>query len=122
MKVFYTSAECFPVAKVGGLADVVGSLPKYLHKIGIEASVVIPAYQMPWFEGKLYKIVHQGSFHLGQEHLYFEVRYFIDDILGFPFYTIHIPSKFDRFGVYSDQNGHFFGDETERVLSFQRAF
>jgi starch synthase len=122
MKVFYTSAECFPVAKVGGLADVVGSLPKYLHKIGVEASVVIPAYQMPWFEGKLYKIAHQGSFHLGQEQLYFEVRYFIDDILGFPFYTIHIPSKFDRFGVYADQNGHFFGDETERVISFQRAF
>ena len=53
MKVIYTSAECFPVAKVGGLADVVGSLPKYLKKIGVEASVVIPAYEMPRFEGKL---------------------------------------------------------------------
>lgn len=122
MKVFYTSAECFPVAKVGGLADVVGSLPKYLKKIGVETSVVIPAYQMPWFEGKQYKIAHHGSFHLGQEHLYFEVRYFIDDILGFPFYTIHIPSKFDRYGVYADQDGHYFGDEPERFISFQRAF
>lgn len=122
MKVIYTSAECFPVAKVGGLADVVGSLPKYLKKIGVEASVVIPAYEMPWFDGKLYKIVHQGSFHLGQEHLYFEVRYFIDDILGFPFYTIHIPSKTDRYGVYAGQNGHYFGDEIERNISFQRAF
>ena len=56
MKVIYTSAECFPVAKVGGLADVVGSLPKYLKKIGVEASVVIPAYEMPWFDGKLYRI------------------------------------------------------------------
>ena len=122
MKVIYTSVECFPVAKVGGLADVVGSLPKYLKKIGVEASVVIPAYDMPWFEGKLYKIVHQGSFHLGGEHLYFEVRYFIDDILGFPFYTIHIPSKFDRYGVYAGKNGHFFGDEVERNIAFQRAF
>ena len=85
MKVIYTSAECFPVAKVGGLADVVGSLPKYLKKIGVEASVVIPAYEMPWFDGKLYKIVHQGSFHLGQEHLYFEVRYFILSSLFFCF-------------------------------------
>jgi starch synthase len=122
MNVFYVSAECFPVAKVGGLADVVGSLPKYLNKIGAQCHVVIPAYEMPWFEGKLYRIVHQGSFHLGQEHLYFEVRYFLDDILGFPFYTIHIPSKFDRYGVYAGKDGNYFGDELERYISFQRAF
>jgi starch synthase len=122
MKVVYASAECFPMAKVGGLADVVGSLPKYLGKIGIEASVVIPAYEMPWYEGKLYRIVHQGRFHLGAEELYFEVRYFIDDILGFPFYNIHIPSKFDRYGVYAGKDGYYFGDEIERNIAFQRAF
>lgn len=122
MKIFYVSAECFPVAKVGGLADVVGSLPKYLSKIGVETSVIIPAYQMPWFEGKLYKIVHKGAFHLGNEHLYFEVRYFIDDVLGFPFYTIHIPSKFDRYGVYAGSDGYYFGDDLERNIAFQRAF
>ncbi|MBK9734201.1 MAG: glycogen synthase [Saprospiraceae bacterium] len=122
MKVFYTSAECFPVAKVGGLADVVGSLPKYLKRIGVEASVIIPAYEMPWFEGKLYRVVHTGNFHLGEEYLYFEVRYFIDDILGFPFYTIYIPGKFNRYGVYADRDGNYFGDEIERHISFQRAF
>ncbi len=122
MKVIYTSAECFPVAKVGGLADVVGSLPKYLKSIGVDTHVVIPAYDMPWFKGKLYRIIHQGNFHLGEEDLYFEVRYFIDDLLGFPFYTIHIPSKFDRFGVYAGKDGIFFGDELERYIAFQRAF
>ena len=122
LNVMFASAECFPMAKVGGLADVVGSLPKYLGKTGVKTSVVIPAYEMPWYEGKLYRIVHQGHFHLGLEHLYFEVRYFIDDILGFPFYNIHIPSKFDRYGVYSDQDGNFFGDEIARNIAFQRAF
>lgn len=122
MKVINVSAECYPVAKVGGLADVVGSLPKYLGRQGVEASVVIPAYEMPWFENKLYRIVHKGTFHLGPERLYFEVRYFLDDILGFPFYTIHIPSKTDRYGVYAGKDGHYFGDETERNISFQRAF
>ncbi|KXK38214.1 MAG: glycogen synthase [Bacteroidetes bacterium OLB9] len=121
MNILYASAECFPVAKVGGLADVVGSLPKYLKKIGVNTHVVIPAYQMPWFEGKLYRIIHRGHFHLGQEHLYFEVRYFIDDPLGFPFYTIHIPSKYDRYGVYAGKDGYYFGDELERNISFQRA-
>ncbi len=121
MKVLYASAECYPVAKVGGLADVVGSLPKYLARQGVETSVVIPAYEMPWFEGKLYRIVHQGGFHLGPEQLYFEVRYFLDDILGFPFYTIHLPSKTDRYGVYANKEGHYFGDEIERNIAFQRA-
>jgi starch synthase len=122
MNVFFVSAECYPVAKVGGLADVVGSLPKYLSRIGVNTSVVMPGYDMPWFEGKLYKLAFQGNFHLGGEYLYFEVRYYIDNPLGFPFYTINIPGKFDRFGVYAGKNGHYFGDEIERNISFQRAF
>ena len=42
MEIFHISAECYPVAKVGGLADVVGALPKYQKKAGHDAIVVIP--------------------------------------------------------------------------------
>ena len=38
----------FPVAKVGGLADVVGALPKYQTKMGIDAKVVMPWYNKPF--------------------------------------------------------------------------
>jgi starch synthase len=110
------------MAKVGGLADVVGSLPKYLARISCETSVVIPAYEMPWYDGKQYTITHRGSFHLGGEFLNFEVRSYIDTGLGYDFYTIHIPSKTDRYGVYAGRDGRFFGDEIERNISFQRAF
>lgn len=120
MKVLFASAECYPVAKVGGLADVVGSLPKYLQRAGVDTHVVIPGYLMPWFDGKLYKVVHYGHYQNPYETISFEVRYYIDNPLGFPFYTIYIPGKFDRYGVYADKNGHYFRDEIERNIAFQR--
>ncbi len=46
MKILFAASECSPVVKVGGLADVVGSLPKALKENKIEASVVIPFYKV----------------------------------------------------------------------------
>jgi len=44
MKVLFVASECAPVAKVGGLADVVGALPKSLLKMAVNVSVLIPFY------------------------------------------------------------------------------
>ena len=45
MNVIHVSAECYPIAKVGGLGDVVGSLPKYQQQAGgVGAKVVMPFY------------------------------------------------------------------------------
>ena len=44
MEIFHISAECYPMAKVGGLADVVGALPKYQTNAGHEVRVVVPCY------------------------------------------------------------------------------
>ncbi|MBU2635163.1 glycogen synthase [Patescibacteria group bacterium] len=44
MKVLFIASECAPIAKVGGLADVVGSLPKSLKKLEVDISVLIPFY------------------------------------------------------------------------------
>ncbi len=38
------ASECVPFAKEGGLADVVGALPKYLAAMGHDVRVVIPRY------------------------------------------------------------------------------
>jgi starch synthase len=39
------SAEAVPYAKVGGLADVVGALPKALENLGARLTLVLPAYK-----------------------------------------------------------------------------
>ena len=44
MRVLFAASECVPFVKTGGLADVVGELPGYLNKEGVDTIVVLPKY------------------------------------------------------------------------------
>lgn len=44
MNIAFVSAEVFPYAKTGGLADVAGSLPVELEKLGCEVKVFVPKF------------------------------------------------------------------------------
>lgn len=46
LKVLVVSAEVSPFAKVGGLADVAGALPKALKAMGHDVRVAMPGYKM----------------------------------------------------------------------------
>ena len=45
MRVLFATSEATPFIKSGGLADVLGSLPKEMAKKGVESIVVLPKYQ-----------------------------------------------------------------------------
>lgn len=116
MEIFHISAECYPVAKVGGLADVVGALPKYQNLAGHISKVVVPGYDNKFTNENEFVNVHNGRLKLG----YFQFSYSVlkekTNKLGFELYLIAIPELFDRPNVYS------YEDDTERFTAFQIAF
>ena len=116
MEIYHISAECYPVAKVGGLADVVGALPKYLNQLGHFAKVVMPGYDNKFNNENEFETIHQGKLKLGSFFFPYTILKEKSNQLGFELYLIAIPELFDRPNVYSYQ------DDTERFLAFQIAF
>jgi starch synthase len=116
MRIFHLSAECYPVAKVGGLADVVGALPKYQNQAGLQAAVVMPFYNRKFVHENQFDMVFQGTSLLGTRRIYFEILKEQTDKLGFELYLIKIPGLLDRENVYS------YPDERDQFLAFQICF
>jgi len=116
MEIFHVSAECYPVAKVGGLADVVGALPKYQNQLGHYAKVVVPGYDNKFTNENEFDNVHNGQLRLGNFIFNYSVLKEKTNKLGFELYLIAIPELFDRPNVYS------YEDDTERFTAFQIAF
>ncbi|MEO7977485.1 glycogen synthase [Flavobacterium sp.] len=115
MEIFHISAECYPMAKVGGLADVVGALPKYQKNAGHQVRVVVPGYDTKFKKENVFENVYSGNVKLGNFDFPFSVLKESTDKLGYELYLIEIKELFDRPNVYG------YEDDIERFLSFQIA-
>jgi starch synthase len=116
MNVIHLAAECYPVAKVGGLGDVVGALPKYLCRKGVRASVVLPFYDRKFVRENNFEGVFEGSGQLGHRHFDFSILKETTNRLGFELYLVHIPGLMDRQEIYA------YPDEREQFIAYQLAF
>ncbi|WP_212005372.1 glycogen synthase [Chitinophaga sp. HK235] len=115
MEILHVSAECYPVAKVGGLGDVVGALPKYQYELGAIAKVVVPAYRNKYYDTHEFDVVHQAGMWLGHDWYHFNVLKERSNEPGFDLYLVDIPGLLDTPNVYGYPN------DTERFLAFQIA-
>lgn len=115
MEIVHISAECYPVAKAGGLGDVVGALPKYQNKLGHFAKVVMPMYRTRFLLENKWELVHESGQWLGSKWFHYSVIKEKTNKLGFDLFLVDINGLLDREKVYG------YDDDTDRFTAFQIA-
>jgi starch synthase len=115
MEIIHVSAECYPVAKAGGLGDVVGALPKYQCKAGHIAKVVMPMYRTKFLYESEWTVDFKGSANLGSWFFDFTIIKDATNKLGFDLFLVDINGLLDRQKIYG------YDDDTERFTAFQIA-
>jgi starch synthase len=101
MNVLFASAEVVPFAKVGGLSDVVGALPKALCQQGIDARVIMPYYG--FIDAERFQIKPLFSFQFVRRTETIETHVYTTVLDGVTFYFVRGWPYFSQdTSVYSD--------------------
>src|SRR5258708_2000278 len=115
LKILMLAAEAVPFAKVGGLADIVGALPKALQELGHDVRVVMPRYgQINAERFELKTVVDTLTVQMSS---FQEQTSVLEGSIGngIPIYFIDAPRYFDRENIYG------YTDDGERFILFCRA-
>jgi len=118
MQIAFAASECVPYSKTGGLADVVGALPRALAALGHEVSVYLPKYR----QTKL----PESKTVLRSITVPFDDRYRFCSVVdggnhsAVRFYFVDYPPFFDRDALYGSSSGDY-PDNAERFALFSRA-
>lgn len=115
MKILHTSFECHPIAKAGGLADVVSALPKYQLAFDVESLVVMPFYKNLFTDKNKLKNIGNGIIDLNG----IKLKYFIEKInseeIPYSVCMVRIDNLIDTENIYG------YEDDKERYIAFQKA-
>ncbi len=118
MHIAFAASECVPFSKTGGLADVVGALPRALAALGHQVSVYVPRYR----ETKLVDpqvVVRSITVPFDDKYRFCSVST-AGTSAGVRSYFVDYPPYFDRDGLYGGPAGDY-PDNAERFALFSRA-
>lgn len=115
MHIIHVSAEGYPMAKVGGLADVAGALPKYQQSLGVQSYLVMPLHRTDYLRQQSWEVVCKGSLLLGNNAHGYTIFKTISNTLGFDLFCVDVHGFLDRERVYG------YDDDAYRFLLFQLA-
>lgn len=119
MKVLIASPEVFPFVKTGGLADVTGSLPKALNRLGIEARVILPKHKL--IEEQSFPMKYKNhKFMCPVSQMYVEGEVVETEFDGITTYLIEKDEYYYRDYLYSTPDGDYL-DNAERFAFFSKA-
>ena len=121
MNIAFAASECVPFSKTGGLADVVGALPKALAELGHTVSVYLPKYK----QTRLDHANADAKVLLRSVTVPFDDQYRFCQVLdggrrsGVQFYFIDYPPFFGREALYGTPAGDY-PDNAERFALYCR--
>ncbi|MDD5071591.1 MAG: glycogen/starch synthase [Patescibacteria group bacterium] len=121
LKILMAASEMAPLAKVGGLADVVGSLPPALINLGCDVRVALPAYgSIDKKKIKAKKILTGVNIKSGGKNL--KINVWRVKINGLTVYLLDCPKYFGGREIYKGGKKFYNGDkDSERFLFFSLA-
>ena len=123
MNVVFVASEAVPFAKTGGLADVIGSLPCALERLGLGVSVIIPCYREVWWRSGQEITTNGWKLWIPVGSREVEARVHEGRLPGsdVAVYLIDQPGYFDRDQLYLREDGSDFPDNAERFAFFAKA-
>src|SRR5271157_3570469 len=118
MHIAFAASECVPFSKTGGLADVVGALPRALAALGHQVSVYVPRYRQTKL-GDPQTVVRSITVPFDDKYRFCSVVT-AGSSAGVRFYFVDYPPYFDRDALYGTPAGDY-PDNAERFALFSRA-
>jgi starch synthase len=118
MHIAFAASECVPFSKTGGLADVVGALPRALASLGHQVSVYVPRYRQTKLADPQ-TVVRSITIPFDDKYRFCSVVA-AGSSAGVRFYFVDYPPYFDREALYGSPTGDY-PDNAERFALFSRA-